>query len=100
MGPLHENLRTCRFQCAVVIAYPDGRTFECMGSCEGVIGNSMTGNGGFGYDPIFFIPELNRYMAELTPGEKQLISHRGKALAQTVDALRREFPLSEVRGGQ
>ncbi len=91
MQSVQPENRTCRFQCAVVVAFPDGRTFECMGSCEGVIGKSMTGAGGFGYDPIFFLPELYRYMAELTPEEKQQISHRGKALALVADVLHHAF---------
>jgi len=91
MRSVPEGRRTCRFQCAVVAAFPSGRTFECMGSCEGAIGYTMTGSGGFGYDPIFYIPELRRYMAELTPGEKQSISHRGKALASVLDVLEHEY---------
>src|SRR5437762_2014625 len=75
-----EEERTCRFQCAVVIATPDGRTFECMGTCEGRIGYEMRGTHGFGYDPIFLLPERGRTMAELPPEEKHQISHRGKAL--------------------
>ena len=83
--------RTCRFQCAVAVAFPDGRLFECMGTCEGVIGDQITGSNGFGYDPIFYLPELGRYMAELTPDEKHRISHRGKALAKVADLLRNEL---------
>lgn len=83
--------RTCRFQCAVVVAAPDGRRFECMGICEGHIGYEMRGDYGFGYDPIFVVAETGKHMAELSPQEKHQISHRGKALAQAVTVLRTLF---------
>lgn len=91
MKDVPEEKRTCRFQCAVVVAVPDGRRFECMGICEGRIAHEMRGEHGFGYDPIFLVPELGRHMAELTPEEKHKISHRGKALAQAISALRTIF---------
>jgi len=80
--------RTCRFVCAVVIATPDGRTFECEGKCEGRIAREKRGSGGFGYDPIFLHPESGLHMAELKPEEKHKISHRGKALGCAVPVLR------------
>lgn len=83
-----DSGRTCRFCCAVVIATPDGRTFECEGTCEGRIAHEKRGGGGFGYDPIFLLPGLGRHMAELDPDEKHRISHRGKALACAVPILR------------
>lgn len=91
MKDVPEEERTCRFQCAVAIAAPDGRRFDCMGVCEGRIGYEMRGEHGFGYDPIFVLPESGRHMAELSPREKHRISHRGKALAQAVTALRAIF---------
>jgi len=87
--PLEQ--RTCRFQCAVVVAVPDGRRFDCMGICEGHIGYEMRGDHGFGYDPIFVLPETGWHMAELSPEEKHLVSHRGKALAQAVTVLQTLF---------
>jgi XTP/dITP diphosphohydrolase len=86
-----EPERTCRFQCAVVIATPDGQTFECLGTCEGRIAQEMRGTHGFGYDPIFLVPELGKQMAELPPEVKHTISHRGRALACAVEKLRRLF---------
>ena len=83
--------RTCRFQCAVVVAVPDGRRFDCMGICEGRIGYELRGEHGFGYDPLFVVPGTGRHMAELTPAEKHKISHRGKALAEALTALRTIF---------
>ena len=88
MRDVEDEDRTCRFVCAVVIAMPDGRTFECNGTCEGRIAHSKRGVHGFGYDPIFLLPKLNRHMAELSPEEKHKISHRGKALACAVPILR------------
>ncbi len=90
MADVEEEARTCRFQCAVVIAVPDGRTFECLGVCEGRVGHEMRGGGGFGYDPLFALPD-GRHTAELRPEEKHKISHRGKALACAAEALRSLF---------
>ena len=88
MHDVPDEKRTCRFECAVVIATPDGQTFECRGICEGRIGHAKRGDNGFGYDPIFFVPELGKHMAELSPDEKNGISHRGKALACAEPILR------------
>ena len=84
-----DEQRTCRFQCAVVIALPDGRRFECLGTCEGRIAHAQCGDFGFGYDPIFSLPELGRHMAELPPEQKHQISHRGKAMACATEILRK-----------
>ena len=86
-----EVERTCRFQCAVVIATPEGISFECMGTCEGRVAHEMRGTFGFGYDPIVWIPEMQRHMAELPSDEKHMISHRGKALACAIPHLRTLF---------
>ncbi len=86
-----DEQRTCRFQCAVVIAVPDGRRFECLGTCEGRIAHARCGDFGFGYDPIFFLPELGKHMAELPSEQKHKISHRGKAMACATQILRGVF---------
>ncbi len=86
-----EERRGCRFNCAVAIATPDGEVYRCTGVCEGRIGYEMRGSYGFGYDPIFLLPELGKHMAELPPEEKHKISHRGKALACARETLRRIF---------
>ncbi len=83
--------RTCRFRCAVTIATPEGRIFDSEGVCEGRIAHEMRGEHGFGYDPIFLLPERGKHMAELAPEEKHAISHRGKALAEAVPTLVRLF---------
>lgn len=88
MHGLPDRERTCRFQCAVAIVLPDGQTSLCEGGCEGRIAHAPRGAYGFGYDPIFFLPELGLHMAELPPEEKQRISHRGKALGCAIAILR------------
>ncbi|HZO89896.1 MAG TPA: RdgB/HAM1 family non-canonical purine NTP pyrophosphatase [Chthonomonadaceae bacterium] len=92
MQEVPEAQRTCRFQCAVVVATPDGRAYECEGRCEGRIAHEMRGSYGFGYDPIFLLPEFSKHMAELPPEEKHKISHRGKALACAIAKLKELFP--------
>ena len=71
--------RTARFRCAIAIATPEGRTEIAHGVCEGVIATTLQGEHGFGYDPIFLLPERGLTMAQLTPAEKNLISHRARA---------------------
>lgn len=84
---LPEEKRTARFMCALAIAGPDLETTTVFGSCEGVILEGKRGTNGFGYDPIFFVPALDRAMAELTPEEKGAISHRGNAIRKLADLL-------------
>lgn len=72
--------RSARFRCVVALALPDGTVVDFDGSLEGVITGAPRGEGGFGYDPVFFIPQEGKTAAELTPEEKNSISHRGKAL--------------------
>lgn len=76
--------RTARFVCAAVLALPDGREISSEGVCEGEIALAPRGEGGFGYDPVFLLPD-GRTMAELTSEEKAAISHRGKALRSIGD---------------
>lgn len=75
-----EEKRTARFVCVIAAVLPDGRTFTTRGTIEGIIGYESRGEGGFGYDPIFFVPEYHCSTAELTMEQKNEISHRGKAL--------------------
>ncbi len=72
--------RTARFRCAIALAEPDRLQFVVKASCEGIISNEPKGNNGFGYDPIFYVPEHELTMAELEPEVKNLISHRALAL--------------------
>ncbi len=75
-----DEKRTARFVCASALVLPDGREFVREGAFEGRIGYEERGSNGFGYDPIFYVPEKGCYSAELSPEEKNAISHRGKAL--------------------
>lgn len=72
--------RRARFVCVISLVLPDGREFVKRGVMEGLIGYEQRGGNGFGYDPIFYLPEYGRTSAELSPDEKNKISHRGKAL--------------------
>ena len=75
-----EEKRTARFVCAIAAVLPDGRELVTKAAVEGRIGYEEKGEGGFGYDPIFYVPEFGRTTAELSEEEKNQISHRGKAL--------------------
>ncbi len=79
--------RTARFVAAVAVASPDGRVETVAGTCEGRIGFAPRGEHGFGYDPIFLLPELGLTMAELTDEEKNRISHRARAVTQAREVL-------------
>ncbi|MBQ9278230.1 MAG: XTP/dITP diphosphatase [Lachnospiraceae bacterium] len=75
-----DEERSARFVCAIAIAYPDGRVDTRRGTIEGRIAYEPAGENGFGYDPIFYVPELGKTTAELDPVEKNNLSHRGNAL--------------------
>ena len=79
--------RAARFRSVIAIASPYGALHLCQGACDGVIGFRPQGAEGFGYDPVFFIPELGRTMAELTLEEKNRISHRAAAARAAEDLL-------------
>lgn len=83
-----EEQRTARFRCALAVAAPDGREFLTEGTVEGRILSAGRGNDGFGYDPLFFVPEYDRTMAELTLAEKNKLSHRGQAFREVVPILK------------
>ena len=87
MKEVPDDRRSARFRAAVAIASPDRSLWIVEGACGGVIAREPRGEHGFGYDPIFFLPEFGRTMAELTPDEKNSISHRGKALRKAKDVL-------------
>lgn len=75
-----REVRTARFICSIAFASPHQLFFVVEGSCEGLIIEEPRGNGGFGYDPIFYVPKYNQTFAELSPSTKNMVSHRGKAL--------------------
>ena len=73
--------RAARFVCAISLALTDGRVFTARGECRGAIALEPRGEHGFGYDPVFWVPEYGRTMAELGPEVKNRLSHRARALA-------------------
>lgn len=75
-----DEKRTARFVCAIAAVLPDGRELTTRGTIEGRIGYEERGAGGFGYDPIFYVPEFGKSTAELSEEEKNAVSHRGRAL--------------------
>ena len=74
--------RVARFVCVLALVDPSGREQVVEGELHGLITEAPVGGGGFGYDPVFYVPEIGKTLAELTPGEKNRISHRGRALAK------------------
>jgi len=84
-----EEKRTARFVCAIAAVLPGGRELTTRATIEGRIGYEEKGEGGFGYDPIFYVPELKKTTAELTGEEKNLVSHRGKALQLMKEELKK-----------
>ena len=83
--------RSARFVCAIAAAFPDGRVLTTRGTMEGQIGYEEKGENGFGYDPIFYLPEYQCYSAELSLEEKNKLSHRGKALRLMKERLHESF---------
>lgn len=84
-----EPERTARFRCVIVLARKDGEILgESEGVCEGRIAFAPAGDGGFGYDPVFYLPALKQTMAQLSAAEKHKISHRGQAVQAIVPRLR------------
>lgn len=79
-----DEKRTARFTCAIACVTPEGEEFTVKASCEGRILHAEEGNGGFGYDPLFYVEEYGKTLASVTAEEKNAISHRGKALRSFV----------------
>ena len=86
-----DEKRTARFVCAVAAAFPDGGTEVVRGTIEGRIGYEIKGNNGFGYDPIFFVPEYNCTTAEMEPELKNELSHRGRALRSMREIMEKKY---------
>lgn len=82
-----QPTRAAHFTCAIACAFPGGKTLTAEGRCDGAIAFAPMGEGGFGYDPVFLVPEKAKTFAQLTDGEKNEISHRGKALAAFAEKL-------------
>jgi len=79
--------RTGHYACVLVLVWPDGSALTAEGTCEGIIRDTYAGTGGFGYDPLFYLPELGKTMAEVSMAEKNALSHRGKALRKLAGML-------------
>ena len=85
--------RTARFRCVIAIATPEGKVELCFGECQGLIMFGPRGERGFGYDPVFYFPGLDKTMAELPLEVKNKVSHRGAAAREAVEYLRRKYNL-------
>jgi XTP/dITP diphosphohydrolase len=79
--------RGARFRCIIAVASPDGEVTLCQGECPGIITFEPKGAGGFGYDPVFYLPELDKTMAELSMEQKNRLSHRGRAAMEARNIL-------------
>ena len=75
-----DEQRTARFVCVIAAVFPNGHVETVRGTIEGIIGHEIAGENGFGYDPIFYVPECGCTTAEMDPVKKNELSHRGKAL--------------------
>ncbi|HXK65546.1 MAG TPA: XTP/dITP diphosphatase [Spirochaetota bacterium] len=80
MQDVPDDRRHARFVCVMALVFPDGREYTEEGICEGIIAKEPAGENGFGYDPVFYIPELGKTMAQLPLDVKNAISHRARAL--------------------
>ncbi len=80
LSGVEDEKRTARFVCAIAAAFPDGTREVVRGTMEGIIGHEIIGANGFGYDPIFFLPEYGCTSAQLAPEKKNELSHRGEGL--------------------
>ena len=80
MKNVPDKERTAKFVCVITCLWPDGRKIVARGECPGRILHEVHGSNGFGYDPVFYVPSLRKTFAQMTPEEKNAISHRGNAL--------------------
>ena len=87
LAGVEGEARSARFVCAIAAAFPDGRVETRRGTIEGRIAFEPAGENGFGYDPIFYVPEFGKTTAELDPEEKNKVSHRGNALRMIKEVL-------------
>ncbi len=93
LGPKKEDERTAKFVCAACVAFPNGKTLDALETCQGIIARRPVGVGGFGYDPIFYIPHLGQTLAEAPQEVKNGLSHRGKAVRSVVSQLLLEISI-------
>ncbi|NDO46663.1 XTP/dITP diphosphatase [Clostridium sp. MD294] len=95
MKDVPEKQRTARFVCAIAAAFPNGKVLTAIDTIEGSIAHKIQGENGFGYDPIFFVPELGKTTAQLPPEQKNAISHRGKALQKMKQLLMQQEEMKQ-----
>ena len=88
---VEDEKRTARFVCAIAAVFPDGSVEVTRGTIEGQIGYEEKGENGFGYDPIFYVPEYGCTTAQLSPEQKNEVSHRGKALRLMKEVIRGKY---------
>ena len=88
MKDVPENRRTARFVSVITCLFPDGRKITAKGTVSGTITFEPHGEGGFGYDPVFYLPEQGKTFAELSSEEKNAVSHRGRALRKFAESYR------------
>ena len=86
-----DNQRQAAFVAVLVLHYPDGREETAEGRCLGVINRAPQGENGFGYDPVFYLPDLGLTMAQLSPEKKNEISHRAQAARKLNEKLKRRI---------
>jgi XTP/dITP diphosphohydrolase len=90
----HLEERGCRFVCCMVVVLDEARFLIVQETCEGLLARAPSGSGGFGYDPIVFLPRKGKSVAELSDREKDRLSHRGRAARRLLAGLRAERPLA------
>lgn len=88
MKAIPGNERTARFVSALALCFPDGREYTAIGVCEGLITRERRGEGGFGYDPVFFCTKLSKTFGEASADEKNAVSHRNRALTQLKEIIK------------
>ncbi|PWJ71151.1 XTP/dITP diphosphohydrolase [Ruminococcaceae bacterium R-25] len=88
-----EDQRTAKFVCSIAVVRPDGSEFTVRGEVCGILHEKPMGDGGFGYDPIFYVPEFGMTTAQMTKDQKNSISHRGKASRAMAEKLKAEIGL-------
>lgn len=91
MEGVEEDKRSARFVCAMAAVLPDGEVLQTEGVMEGIIGYEAAGENGFGYDPIFYLPEFSMSSAQISPEQKNAVSHRGKALRKMQKLLQQKL---------
>ena len=96
LNGVHAEKRTARFVCSLCLANPDQVLIQTQGTLEGLITEKEIGNNGFGYDPVFFVPNLDKTVAQLSREEKNAISHRGNAIRKLKPLLVQLLKNSEV----